>query len=174
MIENSEQTELYKYLISWINKKIKEELSNLIELKNIENQNPLIRGLAYRIYEGNGVVKREEVKNFVTKLNQDERKILRTQGVKFGRYHIFLHKLFKPKAVSLRTSLWKNFNQKYFDQEPPPFGLNFVEGNKKLNQEFMLICGFEKFESCYVRIDILERLFLMIIGSNKNNSKIFW
>jgi len=170
MIENSEQTELYKYLISWINKKIKEELSNLIELKNIENQNPLIRGLAYRIYESNGVVKREEVKNFVTKLNQDERKILRAQGVKFGRYHIFLFKLFKPKAVSLRTLLWKNFNQKYFDKEPPPFGLNFVEENKKLNQEFMLICGFEKFESCYVRIDILERLFLMIINANKNNS----
>ena len=33
----------------------------------------------------------------------------------------------------------------------------------------MLICGFEKFESCYVRIDILERLFLMIISSDKNN-----
>ena len=35
----------------------------------------------------------------------------------------------------------------------------------------MLICGFEKFESCYVRIDILERLFLMIMDANKNNVK---
>ena len=79
MIENSDQLELYKYLISWINKKIKDELTNLIELKNLENQNPHIRALAYRIYESNGVVKREEVKNFINKLEQNDRKILRSK-----------------------------------------------------------------------------------------------
>ncbi len=171
MVENSDQLELYKYLISWINKKIKDELTSLIELKNLENRNPHIRALAYRIYESNGVVKREEVKNFVTKLEQNDRKILRSKGVKFGRYHIFLFKLFKPKAVSLRTLLWKNFNEKYFDFEPPQFGLNFINENKKLNRDFMLMCGFEKFDNYYVRIDILERLFLMIIDINKNNNE---
>ena len=29
----------------------------------------------------------------------------------------------------------------------------------------MLLCGFEKFENLYVRIDILERLFLMIFNT---------
>ena len=32
----------------------------------------------------------------------------------------------------------------------------------------MLICGFEKFDSFFVRIDILERLFILIINSNKD------
>ena len=169
MIETSDQFDLYKYLISWINKKIKDELTNLIELKNLENENPHIRALAYRIYESNGVVKREEVKNFISKLEQSDRKILREKGVKFGRYHIFLFKLFKPKAVSLRTLLWKNFNQKYFKLDPPQFGLNFVYRGKELNRDFMLMCGFEKFDSYYVRIDILERLFLMIIDKNTND-----
>ena len=169
MIESNDQSDLYKYLIFWINKKINNELTHLIELKNLENQNPHIRALAYRIYESNGVVKREEVKNFVNKLEQNDRKILRSKGVKFGRYHIFLFKLFKPKAVSLRTLLWKNFNQKYMDLEPPQFGLNFINEDKKLNKDFMLMCGFEKFDSYYVRIDILERLFLMIIDKNTND-----
>ena len=169
MIESSDQLDLYKYLISWINKKIKDELTNLIDLKNLENENPHIRALAYRIYESNGVVKREEVKNFISKLEQNDRKILREKGVKFGRYHIFLFKLFKPKAVSLRTLLWKNFNQKYLKLDPPQFGLNFVYEGKELNRDFMLMCGFEKFDSYYVRIDILERLFLMIIGKNTND-----
>ena len=155
MIENSDQLELYKYLTSWINKKIRDELTSLIELKNLENQNPHIRALAYRIYEGNGVVKRDEVKNFIAKLQQNDRKVLRGKDVKFGRYHIFLFKLFKPKAVLLRTLLWKNFNQKYLDLEPPQFGLNFINENKKFNRDFMLICGFEKFDNYYVRIDIL-------------------
>ena len=30
----------------------------------------------------------------------------------------------------------------------------------------MLLCGFEKFDNFFVRIDILERLFMQIISSN--------
>ena len=30
----------------------------------------------------------------------------------------------------------------------------------------MLLCGFEKFDEYFVRIDILERLFVLIINSN--------
>ena len=50
--------------------------------------------------------------------------------MKFGRYHIFLHKLIKPEAVSLRTLLWKNYHQKNFNLKPPTFGLNFIEDEK--------------------------------------------
>ena len=35
----------------------------------------------------------------------------------------------------------------------------------------MLLCGFEKFENLYVRIDILERLFMQIINSNLDKGK---
>ena len=33
----------------------------------------------------------------------------------------------------------------------------------------MLLCGFEKFEKLYVRIDILERLFLMIFNTKSDD-----
>ena len=33
----------------------------------------------------------------------------------------------------------------------------------------MLLCGFEKFNNFYIRIDILERLFMKIINSNTEN-----
>ena len=96
--------------------------------------------------------------------------ILRNLGVKFGRYHIFLFKLFKPSVVSLRILLWKNFKGEDLNLFPPTFGLNFVNDLKYRNKKFMLLCGFEKFDRFYVRIDILERLFLMIFNSkNKNN-----
>ena len=35
----------------------------------------------------------------------------------------------------------------------------------------MLLCGFEQFENFYVRIDILERLFVQIINSNPEKNK---
>ena len=37
----------------------------------------------------------------------------------------------------------------------------------------MLLCGFEKFDTLFVRIDILERLFVLIINSrSKENTEI--
>ena len=37
----------------------------------------------------------------------------------------------------------------------------------------MLLCGFERFDNFFVRIDILERLFVLIINSSsKENSEI--
>ena len=166
MIDTSEQKKLQIFLEKWINKKINLILKNLIDLKNYKDNKSNIRALAYQLYENNGVIKREDVVDYTKALDQKERKILRDIGVKFGRYHIYLHKLLKPEAVSLRLILWKNFHQKYFDFKPPTFGLNFLESKKLLNKNFMLICGFEKFDNFFVRIDILERLFIQIINSN--------
>ena len=175
MIETIEQKKLQIFLEKWINKKIHLILKNLIDLKNSKDNKSTIRALSYQLYENNGVVKREEVLEYIKVLDQKERKILRDIGVKFGRYHIYLDRLLKPEAVSLRLILWKNFYQKHFDFKPPTFGLNFLESKKLLNKNFMLICGFEKFDNFFVRIDILERLFVQIINSNpekKNEIKL--
>ena len=170
MIENEDRSRLSIHLQNWISKKILTELKSLMDLKFIKEKNSNIRALAFHLYENNGVVKRENVKDLIQRLNQEERKILRNLGVKFGRYHIFLFKLFKPSAVSFRILLWKNFHQTLLDFEPPTFGLNFLENKKALNQNFMLLCGFEKFDNFYVRIDILERLFLLIIEKKEKES----
>ena len=166
MIENIDQIRLLNFLKKWISDRIIEDLQSLIKLKNIENNNSSIRALAYQLYENNGVLIRDNITSIVKQLKQDDRKVLRALGVKFGRYHIFLYKLFKPNAVKIRIMLWKNFHQKYYDLAPPKFGLNFIEDKNNLNKNFMLLCGFEKFGHFYVRIDILERLFLQIINLN--------
>ena len=171
MIENDERNKLNEYLREWILKKINTELSSLIELKNIKEENPQLRALAYRLYENNGVIKRSNISDYLNKINQDDRKKLRRLGVKFGRYHIFLFKLFKPNSVSLRILLWKNYNNKFLNLSPPTFGLNFLNNMKTANKDFMLICGFEKFDDIYVRIDILERLFILIFNSEKDDKK---
>ncbi len=171
MIENNERNNLNDYLNQWIIKKIETELNSLIELKNIKEENPELRALAYRLYENNGVIKRSNINEYLKKINQDDRKKLRKLGVKFGRYHIFLFKLFKPNSVSLRILLWKNYNNEYLNLSPPTFGLNFLNNMKSANKDFMLLCGFEKFDDIYVRIDILERLFLLIFNSEKDYKK---
>jgi len=173
-IETNQKQRLSEYINQWIQNKINTILKSLIDLKNLRENNSSIKALAYQLYENNGVLKREQVSEYLKKLGQNERKILRDLGVKFGRYHVFLYQLIKPEAVSLRTLLWKNFHQKYYNLKPPTFGLNFLDSKELKNKNFMLLCGFEKFDTLFVRIDILERLFMLIINfsDSKENKEI--
>jgi ATP-dependent RNA helicase SUPV3L1/SUV3 len=171
ILEQDQKQKLINFINKWLKDKIDNVLKSLIDLKDLKEQNSSIKALAYQLYENNGVLKREQVSSYLKNLGQDERKILRDLGVKFGRYHVFLFKLIKPEAVSLRTLLWKNYHQKYFNLKPPTFGLNFIDDENFKNKNFMLLCGFEKFDNFYVRIDILERLFMQIINSNSEEKK---
>ena len=166
ILENIQKKKLADFLNKWIKQKINTILKSLIDLKNLKESNSSIKALAYQLYENNGVIKRDQVSGYLKELGQNERKILRELGVKFGRYHVFLFRLLKPESVLLRILLWKNFHQKYFNLKPPVFGLNFLEDKDKKNKNFMLLCGFENFNEYFVRIDILERLFVQIINSN--------
>ncbi len=173
ILEQDQKLKLSDFISKWLKNKIGTVLKSLIDLKNIKEKNPSTKALAYQLYENNGVIKREQVSEYLNKLDQNERKTLRDIGVKFGRYHVFLYKLIKPDAVSLRTLLWKNYHQKYFNLRPPTFGLNFLNDKDFKNKNFMLLCGFEKFDNFFVRIDILERLFIQILNSdNKEKEKM--
>ena len=171
MLEQKQRSKLSNHLETWLKKKITSVLKSLFDLKDIKDKNSSIKALAYQLYENNGVIKRDRVSEYLKNLDQTNRKILRELGVKFGRYHVFLFKLIKPEPVSLRTLLWKNHHQKYFGLKPPTFGLNFINDDKFQNKNFMLLCGFEKFNNFYVRIDILERLFMKIISTDLKELK---
>ena len=71
------------------------------------------------------------------------------------------------QAVEFRIRLWKIFHNLSGDNKIPKSGLNFLVGNN-LEQNFYLLCGFEKFREFFVRIDILEKLFLKILDNTKD------
>jgi ATP-dependent RNA helicase SUPV3L1/SUV3 len=171
ILEQDQKQKLSLFIKKWLKNKIDTVLQSLIDLKNLKEKNSSIKALAYQLYENNGLLKRENVSEFLKSLEQSDRKILRDLGVKFGRYHVFLHKLIKPEPVTIRTMLWKNYHQKYFKLKPPTFGLNFIDDSDNRNKNFMLLCGFEKFDNFFVRIDILERLFMLIINSGSEENK---
>ena len=168
ILEFENRNRLQIHLEQWLKKFIREKLTDLVNLNNIEKNNNSIRALCYQLFENNGVLKRDLVSEFVKQLSLDNRKILRKNGIKIGRYHIYLHKIIKPEAVTIRLLLWKNYYRKNMNLKPPTFGLNFIIEKNNINSNFMLICGFEKFKNFYVRIDILERLFIKIIENTKD------
>ena len=161
--------DLFVFLNSWLDNYISEELNDLINLIKLKNKNQYIRALAFRLYENNGVLKRNEIEEVINKITKEDRKQFRNLGIKIGRYHVFLPRMLKPKAVELRILLWKFFNELTKKNEIPRSGLNFLFDEKKqFNSRFLLLCGFEKFKNFYVRVDILEKLFIKIIEKSDN------
>ncbi len=169
-LDDNYRKDLSNALNIWIKNLISEELKDLTNLIKLKNKNKYLRALAFQLYESNGVLKRDEVKDIVNLISKDDRKQFRQLGIKIGRYHIFLPRMLKPKAVNLRILLWKFHNNTMSDNKIPKSGLNFlVDEALSLNSNFLLLCGFEKFRNFYVRVDILEKLFLKIIENTKKN-----
>jgi len=165
--------QLEQFIQNWITSYIGEFLGDLINLTNIKIENQYLRALSFQLYENNGVLKRKNINEIIKLISTEERKKLWTMGVKIGRYHIFLPKMLKPKAVILRTMLWKTYNNITSDINHPKFGLNFVI-NDNFNEQFLLLCGFERFNEFFVRIDILEKLFINIMEKSVDRKfKIF-
>ena len=154
------EKKLYELILS--------ELSDLVNLSKTNFKNNYVRALCYQLFENNGVIKRETVHQMIKNISKEDRLNLRKVGVKIGRYHIFLPRMLKPSAVALRIKLWKL----YFPEDKlhiiPKSGLNFLKNETKNNNKFLLICGFENFDKFYIRVDILERLFLKIIEKSKD------
>ena len=161
-LKNNLEKKLYMF--------ISEELSDLVNLSKVKFKNNYVRALCYQLFENNGVMKRQKVHQMIKNISKEDRLSLRKSGVKIGRYHIFLPRMLKPSAVNLRVKLWKLYfpeDKKYII---PKSGLNFLKNESQKDKKFLLICGFENFDKFYVRVDILERLFLKIIEINKDKT----
>ena len=161
------KNKLILYLNKWLNDHIDKVLGDLIKLTKHKIENKYLRGLVFQLYENNGVVKRNNVEQVVKAIPTEERRKLWDMGIKIGRYHIYLPKMLKPKAVEFRVRLWKIFNNFSDKNEIPQSGLNFLI-NKDYDNKFLLLCGFEKFKEFFIRIDILEKLFIKIIDGTKD------
>ena len=151
-----------------LSKLISSELSDLVNLSKSKFENRYVRALCYQLFENNGVVIREAVNQIIKNISKEDRVHLRRAGIKIGRYHIFLTKMLKPSAVNLRIKLWKLFFSKDKNFTIPKSGLNFLKDETKESRKFLLICGFENFDKFYIRVDILERLFLKIMENTNN------
>ena len=166
-LDENSKLKLIAYLNKWLSKYKNDLLGDLMKLTRYKISNQYLRGLLFQLYENNGVIKRESIEKIVKLIPAEERKKLWGMGIKIGRYHIYLPKMLKPKAVEFRINLWKIFHNLSNYNEIPKSGLNFLS-NVKVEKDFLLLCGFEKFRDFFVRIDILEKLFLKIIENTKD------
>lgn len=151
-------------LDQWIVELLADKLKPLVDLAKSEDLTGLARGIAFRLVEGFGVLKRDEVAEEIRTLDQPARASLRRYGVRFGAFNIFVPILLKPAAAELILTLWSlKFASAHglileAMPEPPRAGLTSVAANPATPEAFYRACGFHLCGPRVVRIDILERL----------------
>jgi ATP-dependent RNA helicase SUPV3L1/SUV3 len=151
-------------LSTWVTDTVGERLKPLVEIANAKDLTGLARGIAFRLSEGMGVLRREAVAEEMRSLDQPARAQLRGYGVRFGAFNIYFPAMLKPAAIELSFVLWllKHGAQSGLDAASPPAlprpGLTSVPVDQALPEAFYHVAGFHPCGSRAVRIDILERL----------------
>ncbi|MBL8566075.1 MAG: DEAD/DEAH box helicase [Hyphomicrobiaceae bacterium] len=151
-------------LDAWIAETVAERLKPLVDIVKAEDLTGLARGIAFRMSESFGVLKRELIAEEIKSLDQPARASLRKYGVRFGAFNIFIPLLLKPAASEMILTLWSlkhaGENGLSLDAlpEPPRAGLTSVAANAAIPEPFYRSAGFHLCGPRAVRIDILERL----------------
>lgn len=153
----------------WLDTRIGEKLEPLIKLAqelNGEVEAPegaaplsgLARGVAYRLLENYGVMKRAEVAGDLRQLDQDARKGLRRFGIRIGASSLYIPLILKPHAIELRLMMWAMAGKLNGLPGLPTPGMVWVDTEATAPNTFYELAGFTVVGKKAVRMDMLERL----------------
>ncbi|TQS73235.1 hypothetical protein ERN12_05580 [Rhodobacteraceae bacterium] len=150
----------------FIDRKIAALFEPMLAMSRDETVTGLARGFAFRLFEGMGIMPREDVAAEVKELDQDARGQLRKHGVRFGQYTIFQTQLLKPAPTRLRlvlASLYDGLDE--FPESPPP-GLVTIPNVEQVERTAYIRSGYRPAGTRAIRIDMLERLADLLRGQD--------
>src|SRR5690606_5729199 len=122
----------------------------------------LARGLAFRLTENLGVLRRDTAAQEIKALDQTDRAQLRKYGVRFGAFNLYFPALLKPASAELLLLLWalhaghENGLDSESLPERPKQGLTSVTADKAIPEPYWRAAGFHVAGNRAVRIDMLE------------------
>ncbi len=149
---------------TWLAHHIEIRLKPLVEISKAEEITGLARGVAFRLRENFGILRRDTVAGEIKSVDQEGRAQLRKYGVRFGAHHIYFPLLLKPASADLLLLLWllKHGSEHNLTTasitEAPRQGLTSVPRNTATPEAFYRAAGFHVCGQRAVRIDMLERL----------------
>ncbi len=149
---------------TWLTDTIADRLKPLVDISRADDITGLAKGIAFRLSEALGVLRRQAAAGEIKSLDQTARAQLRKYGLRFGAFNLFFPALLKPAAADLLLTLWclKFAKDNGLDPdhlpEPPRAGLTSAVVDQSIPEAFYRVYGFHRCGPRAVRIDILERL----------------
>ena len=178
-LDSNIKKKLENKFLEWIQDYIKFNLKEILSLENTDNLSPGAKGIAFRLLEELGLIRRNKIENEIKILDQKSRQELRKMGVKIGKFSIFFPATVKPKATELLISLWINFSEKNYNQNDiklirenlPKPGITSCALNQNISHEIYKVLGYLVIGKMVIRADIIERLDKIIYNEIDKDSK---
>ncbi len=155
---------LNQALSFWLNTHFMTVLEPLILLgANAGEAEDPVQQISNKVYDGLGVVPREDIESFIEKLDPEKRTVLRGKKIRLGPVLVFIPALNKPAAVKLRGLLWCLYNGQTLPAKVPADGIVSCKIEQEGAQEgFYRSIGYPLFGGRAVRIDMLDRVISSI------------
>ena len=163
----------------WLRGEVETHLAPLKKLKEFQdnpNMLPVSKGFGYIVLENNGSLERREHAQAIRDLGQEARRDLRSVGIRFGQYDIFMPDLTKPKPARLLSIL--HAYGAGGDRKPfiPFAGVTSIPNEGELHsdnysREALALAGYKAVGSRIVRFDILNRLASQIRDAQEQLNK---
>ena len=163
----------------WLNSYIELTLKEIFSLTESRDMQPGAKGIAYRLTEELGLIKRDKIEEEIKLLDKKSRQELRSIGVRIGKFSIFFPATVKPKATELLVSLWINFSGKKYSSKDikkikenlPRPGITSCEINNNISHQIYKVLGYLPFGKMIIRADIIERLDKLIYDEIEKDKK---
>jgi ATP-dependent RNA helicase SUPV3L1/SUV3 len=152
----------------WLTAVMRRVLGPLFALEAMQDGSEGVRELAGKLSRSLGILERDPIRRQVNALTQNERAELRKLGVRFGAYYIFVPALVKPVARTLALQLWGLQAPGDPDALMRPLGPLASSGRTSLpldggiSRESYRVAGYRPCGERIVRVDVVERLSVMI------------
>ena len=163
-LQGADRDKVFERIKTWVADTIAERLKPLVDLSQAEDITGLAKGIAFRLSESFGILRREAAAEEIKSLDQTARAQLRKHGLRFGAFNLFFPILLKPAAAELLLTLWclKLAKDHGLDPdnlpEPPRAGLTSIVVDPSIPEAYYQVYGFHVCGPRAVRVDILERL----------------
>lgn len=163
-ISDADKEKVLTRLQTWVKDLIADKLKPIVELSSAADLQGLARGVAFRLKEGFGALKRDSVADEINSLDQPSRASLRKYGLRFGAFNIYFPALMKPAAAELASTLFalKHAGEHGLELDKlPPLprpGLTSVSADPSIPEPYYRAYGFHVCGPRAVRLDIIERL----------------
>ena len=163
-LSEADKEKVLARLQTWIKDLAADKLKPLVELATASDLQGLARGIAFRLKENFGVLKRDSVADEINALDQPSRASLRKYGLRFGAFNIYFPALAEAggrgtcrDALRLKHAGEHGLDVEKLPSLPRP-GLTSAAADPAVPEAYYRANGFHLCGPRAVRLDILERL----------------
>ncbi len=111
LLQGTDREKIRQRIEKWTRAHLRNRMKNFHELQSAPLKGTA-RGLAFQLVENFGLINRESITQFLSELGKDERKALYDQGVRIGRFAVWMRGLSNTQHWPWRVLLWSLWHER--------------------------------------------------------------